>query len=308
MEQHFYQLKNEIQATIDEFSEEIRMFDSTNTSTEQLNEQIDQKTLKFENLFRIRKQNCILDFKTTTSANPESQIYIENLEKLEKLITTEKLDYTICLKTRSKEIYNHNKRRELFTNFKKSITSNVANYLTIEPQEQDEEFERLWKNAFQENDLDELYREQNLTDFYLMFSTQWDLIPLKKVVKLYHKLNYSFDDVDTTLLKKLELNLTSCAPIKKPFFYPTKKGAFLKDLQPHCYHSTRLEYLNENTFYYVHTTEGQESKFLKYFPNSKTIYKLSFLSIFLTAKQYTNMIGYQKIVYSYNHPKDSRCS
>ena len=31
MEQHFYQLKNEIQATIDEFSEEIRMFDSTNT-------------------------------------------------------------------------------------------------------------------------------------------------------------------------------------------------------------------------------------------------------------------------------------
>ena len=273
MNEHFYSKKEEIQRTVDRYSHEITSFDVKNTSAEQLKDRILQATNTFEDEFRLRRDECIIRFRSDEDARLDSMIFKENLEQLKKLIATEKLDYIICLESRSNEIYYQKKRKEYLAGFRRTITSNITNYLIMTLVEQDQEFERLWKEIFIEDDLGKLYRKQNLVDFYLMFSSQWDLIPLTELVEIYQNAEFDLDRVDEILSRSLALNLMKESQDKEPFFYPTNKRSFLKDIRPHYSYSNKLEYLKEDTFYYVHSTEDQESKFLKYFPNSKTIYK-----------------------------------
>ena len=271
MVDHFYSKKQEIQGIIDQYSNKITSFDVENTSAEQLNDKILQQTERFDDEFRLRKDLCIIEFRSSENVQLDSLIFRENLQQLEKLIAKEKLDYTICLRSRSNEIYNQRKRKEHLAGFRKTITSNITKYLTMTLFEQEKEFNRLWNELFKEDDWGKSYRKQNLVDFYLMFSAQWDLIPLTQLVEIYQEVDFDLVRVNNTLLESLRENLTE-SEIEEPFFYPTKKSSFLRDIQPHFSYTKKLEYINEDKFYYVHSTEDQESKFLKYFPNSKTIY------------------------------------
>ena len=105
-----------------------------------------------------------------------------------------------------------------------------------------------------------------------MFSSGWDLIQYTEVFKIYKTCGFNLTKVENTLQNTLVHNLTRDTQDEEPYFYPTKKSFPLKDIQCHLY-SNKLEYLTEEKFYYLHSTEGQESKFIKYFPNSKAIYK-----------------------------------
>ena len=120
--------------------------------------------------------------------------------------------------------------------------------------------------------MDTLYREQNLRDLYLMCCKEWDLLPPKGIVETYRSVEFNLDRFIEIFKSELITNLTTDNQEEEPYFFPSKKSFPLKDIQPH-YASTKLEYLKEDTFYYVHSTEGQGSKFLKYFPNSKAVYK-----------------------------------
>ena len=105
-----------------------------------------------------------------------------------------------------------------------------------------------------------------------MFSSEWDLISYPELIKIYKTNKFDLEKVERTLRDNLVQNLTKNTQDKEPYFYPTKKSFPLKDIQCHFY-SSKLEYLKEGEFYYLHSTEGQESKFIKYFPNSKAIFK-----------------------------------
>ena len=245
----------------------------TTLTAADLMDQIDRNIQIFEDYFSNLSTKCILEFRTGAEDFPESQlIHKEHLDQLSRLITTEKLDYIITLKTRTNEIYNRRKRLECFDNFKKTVTNNISGYLTMGQKGHEDEFEKLWKESFQEDDLDELYRDQNLNDFYLMFSSGWDLIPYTEVFKMYKTCGFDLTKVENTLQNTLVKNLSRDTQDEEPYFYPTKKSFPLKDIQCHFY-SNKLEYLTEEKFYYLHSTEGQESKFIKYFPNFKAIYK-----------------------------------
>ena len=271
MQEHFYNKKEEISKKIAEYSKEI--FEMTTKTASDLMDQIDRKIQMLEEYFGTLKMKCIFDFKTGAEDLPESQlIHREHLEQLSRLITTEKLDYKITLKTRTNEIYNHRKRLECFENFKKTVTNNISVYLTMGQKGHEDEFEKLWKESFQDDDLDELYRDQNLNDFYLLFSIEWDLIPFPELFKIYKTNKFKLESVERALKDNLVHNLTRDTQDEEPYFYPTKKSFPLKDIQCHFY-SSKLEYLTEEKFYYLHSTEGQESRFIKYFPNSKAIYK-----------------------------------
>ena len=271
MQEHFYIKKKEISKKIAAFSDEI--LEMTTKTSADLMDQIDRKIQIFEDYFSNLSTRCILEFRTGAEDFPESQlIHREHLEQLSRLITTEKLDYIITLKTRTHIIYNHRKRLECFENFKKTVTNNISGYLTMGQKGHEDEFEKLWKEAFQDDNLDELYRDQNLNDFYLMFSSGWDLIPYTEVFEKYKTCGFNLTNVENTLQNTLVKNLSRDTQDEEPYFYPTKKSFPLKDIQCHFY-SNKLEYLTEDKFYYLHSTEGQESRFIKYFPNSKAIYK-----------------------------------
>ena len=274
MKTHFYLKRKEIEEIVRRNSEEITSLDVIDTTTEQLNDKILQNIKKFEDEFRMRKERCVIEFKLEENdVRLDSSIFKDNLEQLEKLISKEKLDYVILLKLRSNELYNQRKRKEQLFGFKKAITSNIGKYISMAPIEQDEEFEKAWKEKFNEDDLEKVYRRQNLIDFHLLFSFYWDLMDETQLIEIYQNVDFDFDKVDEQLLENIRMNLTNTPQNKEPYFYPTKKSFFLKDIQPHYFYSNKLEYLKEDTFYYIHSTEGQESKFLKYFPNSNSIYK-----------------------------------
>ena len=95
---------------------------------------------------------------------------------------------------------------------------------------------------------------------------------ISELFKIYKTNKSKLESVERALKNNLVHNLTRDTQDEEPYFYPTKKSFPLKDIQ--CYfYSSKLKYLTEEKFYYLHSTEGQESKFIKYFPNSKAIYK-----------------------------------
>ena len=273
MEIYFYSEKKEFRKLIYKYSDEIQKFDAKSDCASDLKELIDRKCKEFSDHFEGIKLRCTLEYRSKASNLKESDlIHREHLEQLERLIITEKLDYIISLKSRANEIYNQKQRMESFQRFKNKVTNNIEGYFKMDTQGQDNEYEKLWKDFFELDDMDKLYREQNITDLFLMFSSEWDLIPIKEMLDTYRSVEYKLDEVIQIFKAKLINNLTSNVQDEEQYFYPSKKSLPLKDMQPH-FHSNRLEYLSENKFYYMHSTEGQESKFLKYFPNSKAIYK-----------------------------------
>ena len=268
MQEHFYNKREEIGKKIEEYSKEI--FEMTTKTASDLMDQIDRKIQIFEEYFGTLKIKCIFAFKTAAEDLPESQlIHREHQEQLSRLITTEKLDYIITLKTRTNEVFNHRKRLECFENFKKTVTNNISGYLTMEQKGHEDEFEKLWKESFQDDDLDELYQDQNLSDFYLMFSSECDLISYPELIKIYKTNKFNLESVEVILKNTLVQNISKDEQDEEPYFFPTKKSFPLKDIQCHFY-SSKLEYLTEEEFYNL--TEGQGSKFIKYFPNSKAIF------------------------------------
>ena len=270
MQEHFYNKKEEIGKKIEEYSKEI--FEMTTKTASDLMDQIDRKIQIFEEYFGTLKIKCIFAFKTAAEDLPESQlIHREHQEQLSRLITTEKLDYIITLKTRTYEIYNHTKQLECLDNFKKTFTNNISGYLSMRQEGHENEFEKLWEESYKADDLDESYRDQNLNDFYLMFSSEWDLIPYQELFKIYKTNGFNLETVELSLQNTLAQNISKDEQDEEPYFFPTKKSFPLKDIQCHFY-SSKLEYLTEEKFYYIHSTEGQESKFIKYFPNSKAIF------------------------------------
>ena len=273
MEIHFYSKKKEIRKIIYKLSAEILDFDCRSDSASDLKEQIVRKCKEFSDHFEGIKLICICEYRSKAANLQESiLIHREHLEQLERLIITEKLDYVISLKTRTNEIYDQRKRMECFQMFKNKVTNNIEGYFKMGTQNQDNEYERLWKEFFEMEEMNILYREQNLTDLFLMFSSEWDLIPTKEMLDTYRSVDYDLDKFIEFFKSKLIKNLTNNNQDEEQYFYPSKKSLPLKDIQPH-FLSNRLEYLDESKLYYVHSTEGQESKFLKYFPNSKAIYK-----------------------------------
>ena len=113
MKTHFYSQKKAFREMVDKSCIEIRDFDSRSDSVSELNEQIERKSKELSDYFEGLRQKCTLEYRSQAADLQDSQlIHKEHLEQLDRLITTEKLDYTISLKSHSNEIYNQKKRME----------------------------------------------------------------------------------------------------------------------------------------------------------------------------------------------------
>ena len=271
MESMIHSKEDELKKSLEKISNEISEMQMLKSS--ELKDEINKKTQDFENSFDTIKEQCLYKYAENAPDLSESRLIVkEHRSRLERLISTEKINYRIFLNTRTSEIYYQRKRKEWLDEFRKGITSNSKKFINFTHEQLNKEFEMLWGEKIENDDFEEIYRESDLQDFYLAFSNEVKLINQQEILEMYSQSKYNSDEIIKKMREKIVQSLTNLYEIAEPYFYPAKQCCPLKDIQPY-FHSPHLEYLTENDFYYVHSTEGQESKYIRYFPNNKAIYK-----------------------------------
>ena len=270
MKSMIHSREDELKKRLEIISDEISDLQMLKPS--ELKDEINKKTQDFENNFDTIKAQCLQKYAENAPDLSESRLIVkEHRGRLDRLISTEKIN-KIFLNTRTSEIYHQRKRKECLDDFRKDITSDSKRFIHFSQENLNKEFEILWKEKFENDDFEETYRESNLQDFYLAFSNEVKLINQQEILEMYSQCEYNSDEIIKKMREEIVQSLTKLYETAEPYFYPAKQCYPLKDIQPY-FHSPHLEYLTENYFYYVHSTEGQESKYIRYFPNNKAIYK-----------------------------------